>query len=58
MMLFSPFFFVGMDNQPSETRHRRKKMGRKRGGGESDEAFCKWCKTLDKSAMRFAVVFL
>jgi hypothetical protein len=40
MILFGPFFFVGMDNQPSETRHRRKKMGRKRGGGESDEAFC------------------
>jgi hypothetical protein len=41
MKLFGPFFFDGMDNQPSETRHRRKKMGRKRGGGESDEAFCK-----------------
>jgi hypothetical protein len=41
MILFGPFFFVGMDNQPSETRHRRKKMGWKRGGGESDEAFCK-----------------
>ena len=38
---FWPIFFVGMDNQPSETRHRRKKMGWKRGGGESDEAFCK-----------------